>query len=158
MDVDAAAELPGPEIPPEHDSNAMDPEGASASAAKPSVIDHPHLQLAASDIVLLSAMDENQQRTRFTVRRAGLCAYSTVLRDMFDTSSENIQDGELPQVVLTDSPGGLADLLSFMFANETTIKAPAWRTRSVSELLAVLSLADKYGVVNLQTTLEASLR
>ena len=136
---------------------------APATQTESAYVDHPHLCLAGSDITLLSAVDnETKKRTRYKLHKNILSAYSSVMKDMLESSSDDGKpDGEPAEVILEDHASTLTHLVSFFYGNEDGVVVPTWGgslDSNVSAGLDLLTLADKYGIMSLQKMLEWAVR
>ena len=144
-------ELPGPDTPAAVDVNTED----APKEPEPTFVDHPHLILAGSDITILSAIDsQTKKRTRYKLHKAILSGFSSVMRDMFEVSSDDSKpDGDAAEVILEDST---TDLFSFMYAHEENVVFTTWDSlgRDIDAGMDVICIADKYGVASLQKTFE----
>ena len=158
--MESTPDLPGPDTPAM--TVSADGEGDAPKDPEPTFVDHPRLMIAGSDITLLSAIDgETKKRTRYKLHKATLGAFSTVMRDMLEASSDDSKpDGEPAEVILEDPANVLSHLCSFIFANEEGVEVPTFGLlkNDVDTALDLLVLADKYGVMSLQKMMEWALR
>lgn len=131
------------------------------SLAIPAIVDHHLLSFQDADLILISAPDvETKQQTRFKVHKDVLCVYSSVFRDMVDSSRSHcavsLQDSATAITSLSYMHSAtVPDLDTPTIANLRTMHGVA---RGIEMAVEAMLVADKYNIRNMQEFLEESVK